>query len=305
MIPQPDSVVIRLMGGLGNQMFQYALGCRLESETGRPVRFDLQSGFQKDVYMRRPALELFHTRVQSAEENAIPLGMNWPKPWSKLMQIAWSMVPKGRRRVVYERRPFRFDETILSRRRTPSYYFGYWQNPEYFCSVGDRLRRDFSLCGPPRPAVSALLSEVSKCRAVSLHVRLYLDIGRDGKVIQMAREHHGACPADYYERALTHVGTGSETVCYVFSDRPDLARKTLKLPVRCRYVADVARFSDVEEMMLMSACHHHVISNSSFSWWGAWLGTNPEKKVVAPRKWVCGLSPDEVQVCPKDWIRIS
>jgi hypothetical protein len=72
----------------------------------------------------------------------------------------------------------------------------------------------------------------------------------------------------------------------------------------CRYVADLCQCSAAEEMLLMAGCQHHVISNSSFGWWGAWLGANPEKVVVAPKKWITNLPPDKVQVCPKDWVRI-
>lgn len=294
---------VRLMGGLGNQMFQYALGCRLEFESDRPVRFDLSSGFQNDVYMRRPALDVFNTRVRSAEKGGIPIGMDWPNPWHKLAKLAWSSLPGSVRRVVYERKPFRFDEAVVAPSKANRYFFGYWQSPEYFSPVHDRLRRDFSLRQPLGPVAAKLLAEMQKCRAISVHVRLYLDIGPDGKVIEMARQHHGACPPDYYTRAVNQIGTSSETVCYVFSDKPGLAKQVLNLPAPCRYVADVGQFSDAEEMILMSACQHHVISNSSFSWWGAWLGGNPKKTVVAPSRWVNGLPPGDVQVCPKEWIQ--
>lgn len=296
--------VVRLMGGLGNQMFQSAFGRRIAEESGRQVKFDLDSGFKNDIYGRRFAMGVFNADIVRAESNEIPAGMAWPSPWHRVAKAGWSVMPAAWRRVVYEKAPFQFDEVVVSRANGPAYYFGYWQHEGYFATIQDVLRREFTLRAPLRPPVIALMAEMAGCRSVSVHVRQYHDIGADGKVIREAREYHGACSVAYYQQAFERIRVQPGTVCFIFSDNLSWVKENLKLPVPCRYVADECPCSDVEELLLMASCQHHVISNSSFSWWGAWLGRNLDKIVVAPRIWMRGLAEDDVDICPEEWARM-
>jgi len=297
--------VIRLFGGLGNQMFQYSLGRRLADETGREVRFDVENGFRRDVYGRRFALESLKTEIVLAASRDIPVGMNWPNPWYRIASAAWSAMPGPWRRVIYERRPFHFDKTVASGAKGRAYYFGYWQNRGYFSSIEPLLRQEFTLRVPLRVQVLALMKEMRGCLAVSVHVRRNHGIGTDGRVMYEAREQFGTYEADYYQRAVELIRKESGTVCcYVFTDNPEWTKAHLRLPVPCRYVADQGRFSDQEEMLLMASCRHHVISNSTFSWWGAWLGDNPAKIVVAPQRWMTGVTAESIDIYPAEWHRI-
>lgn len=300
-----DMNVVRLMGGVGNQMFQYAFGRRLAAESGREVRFDTVNGFTRDPFGRKYALEAFNTGVVAATPALIPVGMSWGSPWHRLARYGWSALPARWRSVVYERLPFACDGALVTASAArPAYYFGYWQHEGYFAPIRDELRRRFELRAPLRPAVLALRGEMERENSISLHVRCYHDRGADGKVIAQSRDRHGACAWDYYHQAVARIGAGPQAVCYVFSDDPSYTRDHLKLPVPCRYVGDYGAFTDLEEMLLMSSCRHHVISNSSFSWWGAWLGRNPAKLVVAPKIWMRGQPEGAVDVCPRSWIRI-
>ena len=285
-------------------MFQYAFGRRIAEESGRQVKFDLDNGFKNDPYRRRFSLGGFNIEIVRAEPHEIPLGMSWPSPWHRVAKAGWSAMPAAWRKVVYEKTLFQFDSSVLADWKETAYYFGYWQHEEYFATIQDQLRREFTLrTSLPHPVI-ALQEAMAACRSVSVHVRQYHDFGADGKVIRKAREHHGACSMEYYQQAVERIGSPPGTVCFIFSDNLKWVKENLMLPAPCRYVAGECPCSDVEELLLMASCHHHVISNSSFSWWGAWLGRNPKKVVVAPRIWVRGLQEGAVAICPKTWIKV-
>ena len=285
-------------------MFQYALGRRIAEKTGVQVKFDLDNGFKNDPYRRRFALGAFNAEIVRAESQEIPLGMSWPSPWHRVAKAGWSAMPAAWRRVVYETALFQFDPTVVADTNSAAYYFGYWQNESYFLPIRDVLRREFTLRSPLSEPVTALMGEMAGCRAVSVHIRCLHGIGANGVLFKGAREHHGVCSLDYYQRAIEQIGDQAKTVCYIFSDNLEWVKANLRLAVSCRYVADICRCSDVEEMILMASCQHHIISNSSFSWWGAWLGGNPKKIVAAPRVWMRGLSEAAVDICPKAWIKL-
>jgi len=296
--------IVRLFGGLGNQMFQYAFGRRLAAESRQTAKFDVNNGFKNDPYRRRFSLGAFNAEIACAKPQDIPVGMAWPSPWHRAAKAGWSAMPTAWRKVVYEKNKFQFDSTVVAKAKTGSYYFGYWQHEGYFVGIQDELRWDFTLRNPlPKTAV-ALQEAMASCRSVSVHIRQYHDIGADGMVIRKSRELFGACSVEYYEKALERIGINSDTVCFIFSDNLQWVKENLKLPAPCRYVADECPCSDVEELILMASCHHHVISNGSFSWWGAWLGRNPKKVVVAPRIWVRVLAESAVDICPETWIKL-
>ena len=296
--------IVRLMGGLGNQMFQYAFGRRLGLESGNGVQFDTENGFLHDPYGRRFALDAFHTTVVHAEPRDIPLGMNWASPWHRMAKAGWGCMPRARRCVVYEAMPFRFDENVISTRTNSSYYVGYWQHEKWFSPIQEVLKKDFTLRVSPREDVVHLMKEMGQSRSISIHLRSYQDVGPRGNVIRQTKKYHEACTADYYERAVEKIGCTAGTVGYVFSDNSKWAKDVLRLPIPCHHVSDVCLCSDVEEMIMMSSCQHHIISNSTFSWWGAWLGRNSEKRVVAPQMWIRGIPEEVVDICPPHWVRL-
>jgi len=294
---------VRLMGGLGNQMFQYAFARRIAHASGEPVHLDTHHGFNRDDRGRRLALDAFNTTMIPASLDDVPAGMGWGSPWHRVARAAWSALPAAAQRVRYERQQFQYDAAAIAPAR-PSYYFGYWQHPAYFDVIADSLRRDFQLRSPLSGGARDLAQEMAGTPSISVHVRSYLDVGVDGRVISQAQAHHGTCSPDFYRQAIERLANGKDSVCYVFADNVEWAKTRLQLQVPCRYVADLVRCSDAEELTLMAACRHHVISNSTFSWWGAWLGSDADKVVIAPKTWIRSLAPDAVDICPKDWVRV-
>lgn len=290
------------MGGLGNQLFQYAFGQRLAAN-GIEVCYDLENGFRYDPYMRAYSLDPFDLEVCRSSLEDMPMGMSWRPPFHRIPKCFWSLYPESRRRVFYEKSPFRYDPAAVEVNGKHQYFSGYWQNPAYLNPVEQTLRKKLRLRNEST-AFRNLSEEMRQSPSVSIHVRQYNDIDRKGRVIARARLAHGVCGADYYARALEHITVKSGLTAYVFTDSIKWCKEHLFLKIPCQYIADIGTFSDAEEMMLMASCRHHVISNSSFSWWGAWLGDNPQKAVVAPLVWNKSYAGDQTDICPGSWIRL-
>jgi hypothetical protein len=185
-----------------------------------------------------------------------------------------------------------------------SYLNGYWQAAAYVKAVEAELREEFQLRSEMHVRNRACAAQIKELECpISVHVRIgdYALIehptGDGGK-----KRVSNVLPAQYYERALAKVRElFSNRTLVVFSDEPERARKLFKGSERYLFIEGNDELYAHEDMWLMSLCRHHVIANSSFSWWGAWLGQNPEKRVYAPRYW--GNTPDShfPELCPREW----
>ena len=116
---------------------------------------------------------------------------------------------------------------------------------------------------------------------------------------------HGTCDLGYYAQAVAHIANRvSQPVFFVFSDDHAWAREHLVLSHPVHYVDHNDTAHGYEDMRLMSLCRHHIIANSSFSWWGAWLNPRPDKIVVAPQRWFNDYDADTRDLCPEGWVRL-
>jgi hypothetical protein len=292
------------MGGLGNQMFQYAFGVQLARSSGRRVSYDTLNGFKHDIFCRSLALGNMETKISQASESEIPIGMGWRSPWHRIAKIMWSMAPTSCQRVTYERNQFQDDSEVLFSKESPQYYYGYWQNEHYSRSIRETLLRDFTPRNSLSAAVVELIEEIRATRSVCIHVRRYCDLTRSGKLITSARRHHGVCSVEYYALAIKHIGVTQDTVYYVSSDDIGWVKRNLVFPSVVRYIGQTAKITDFEAFHVMTSCDHYIISNSSFSWWAAWMGRNPDKVVIAPKNWVRESPRADLPLCPKEWMRI-
>ena len=116
---------------------------------------------------------------------------------------------------------------------------------------------------------------------------------------------HGTCSLEYYHNAVDIIAAKvSNPHFFIFSDDHEWARNNFKIDYPLTFVAHNNAGKNYEDMRLMSLCKHHIIANSSFSWWGAWLGSNPKKIVCAPRGWFKDKSLNTNDIIPSDWSRI-
>jgi hypothetical protein len=177
---------------------------------------------------------------------------------------------------------------------------GYWQSERYFSDIGDVIRQDFTLVAPMVPRRLEIRRRIRDCNAVSVHVRRG-DYASDPAISQS----HGTCPPEWYHQTMTRMAGAIENPTFVvFSDDPAWARANLP-PSRPMIFVDPGRDGrDAEDIRLMSDCRHHIIANSTFSWWGAWLNPRPDKKVIAPARWFNRAQHDTRDLIPPGWERV-
>ncbi|MDS7594771.1 alpha-1,2-fucosyltransferase [Agrobacterium tumefaciens] len=289
-----SSVVVPLIGGLGNQMFQYAAARAVALRTGSAVRLEL-SWFGTDPD-RQYALEPFAIDAMTmvSEKQAAP-------KYDLLSRIV-RRLPIARRQnglPVFKETSFRYDSGI-EELRSPVFLDGYFQSEKYFSNYRDQIAADFKLRNAPLPPTAAILEQIGNCDAICLHIRR-----GDYVTNKAANAHHGTCSLEYYKLGLEHVIEGlARPHCFVFSDDPEWARGNFVPKIPVTFVDIHATNQAHEDLRLMAACQRYVIANSSLSWWGAWLGSHSNKKVVAPAQWFQKRDMDTSDLVPSSWIRV-
>jgi hypothetical protein len=293
-------VVTRLIGGLGNQMFQYATGRALALRREADLRLDV-TGFAAIGIRARRRYELdsfsIHGRVASDEDIARfgragrPLFgrvLRWLRPGKA--DDTWP---------IYREPHFQFDP-VVPELPAPIYLDGYWQTERYFSDIARVLRQEFTAREPPDRENEALAAAIDAANAVSLHVRRgdYVDD-------PTTHRYHGVCSPDYYQRAVDHIcGRAGVPHLFVFSDDQQWTRANLRFVVPTTFVGANSPDCGYRDMLMMARCRHHIIANSSFSWWGAWLNPSPDKIVVAPQQWFGASSNDTRDLIPPGWVRL-
>ena len=293
-------VIVKLLGGLGNQMFQYAAGRRLAHVLGTELKLDI-SGYQNQgpLTQRRYNLEVFNIqqKIASADEIRSLKGPESILPPAIIVErlTKLRLIPSYIHRI----RQTRFDPAILS---LPDnvYLNGIWQSEKYFIDIAEIIRKEFTLKNPP-PAKNKELSDlITATESISIHVRR-TDYVHNRKTQAM----HGHCDIDYYRACVDQlIKKVKKPHFFIFSDDPQWTSENLKLEYPTTLVTHNQEDQCHEDLTLMSQCKHHIIANSSFSWWGAWLNPGPGKTIFAPRRWFKNLSYDSNDIIPEKWIRI-
>lgn len=274
------SIIVKLFGGLGNQMFQYAAGRALACRTGKPLKLDISS-YRWDT-LREYRLGSFKIREDFATLEEIERWMAGSRPDSlNVYQRILRKLRPWHRQMVIRERSFSFDPAFMKIRGSCYLQEGYWQSEKYFKDYEEQIRKDFTFRDEPDETNRRVLEEIRSSNAVSLHIRRG-DYVRNPKT----RSVHGVLGLDYYRKAI---GVMAKRVVrpkfFVFSDEIEWAKENLETGHPVTFVDHNREGKDVEDLRLMKHCRHHIIANSSFSWWGAWLNDDPEKLVIAPRNW--------------------
>lgn len=268
-------LMLQMTGGMGNQMFVYALYKALQ-HAGKQVCIEDFTHYG-DIGRTDNRLEevfpLSYVKAEKKEYNR--LTDSSLLPWSRVRRKVL-----GRRgRVYQEKDAIIFEKEIFD--REDAYCIGYWQSFRYFASVEKQLRKDF-LFDLTRlsPKAQAYREQIESTCSVSVHIRRgdYLNE-------KFAAIYGGLCTESYYKSATDYFRDFLDCRFFLFTDDTAWGR---------RYAEEagmtLVNCGDTDgayaDMALMSLCRHHIIANSSFSWWGAWLNENPQKKVVAPKQWL-------------------
>ncbi len=284
-------------GGLGNQLFQYALARSLAIKSGAELVLDTwetQRGRSRPVVLDKFNIQ---ARFATAMESALCRFVDSPRT-RRIAQLFHKSAP-GLIPDVVRRRKHGFDPSVFEIRKT-TFLEGWFQSELYFRENGDLIRRELQLRQPPSDENRKCLQQIASSAAVSVHVRRgdYVSDPHINKVI-------GICGLDYYRAAIELVrGRVASPTFFVFSDDPQWTRENLDVPEPRVFISHNCNVADWEDIRLMSACRHFVIANSTFSWWGAWLGAAADKIVVAPKVWFADPGISTKDIVPESWIRL-
>ena len=259
-------ICIRMMGGLGNQMYQYALGRKLSMLVSAP--FEMEMAWFKYSGKRQYALDKF--RITGARENWL-MGDAWK-------QFLAEKFPNGQMKDKEQG----FDPDVFEMAKSVQnlYLRGYWQSYRYFEDIRAHLLEEFTLQAPITPHSERWKEDIARHeQSVFLHIRRGDYVDEVGKTVYVE------LPPSYYEEGVRRLAESFEGLtAYVFSNDLPWAKRHLQLSVPTKFVEGNDEEHGYEDLALMRACKHHIIANSTFSWWGAWLS---EKGgwTFAPGKW--------------------
>ncbi len=279
-------VIVKIKGGLGNQLFQYALGRAVALHHKLPLKLDLT--IFKTYKLHRYLLDQFAIQADIATENEIIK----LKGGNNVFSSALRKAGLAKRKFYFrEKRSSYFDASVF--KNNVVYLDGYWQNELYFSNIRELLLPELTSISSMSDVGCAYLECIKNSNSVSLHVRRgnYLNT-----------KNINVLDVDYYMKAAEYIRKNLEKpTFYVFSDDLEWCKNSLGFLDDCIYLDRTK--TEIDDLKLMSFCRHNIIANSSFSWWGAWLNQNPKKTVIAPKGWLLN-DPDSSNVILSDWVKL-
>jgi hypothetical protein len=294
-------IITRLAGGMGNQMFEYALGRALSLKYGVPLLLDVEwlldrtpRPARQHFVFRDYDLHIFNIEARLARRDEIPFRHRLH--FRGTLKLA---LDRYRRRIGFpglEKSFTAFDPSVLEL-GPDAYLEGYWQSPKYFAGYEDVIRKDFTLVNGLSERGAALQREIASTGAVCVNVR------RGDFVVN---PFHGLMGTEYFDQGIEHLrrATDAEKI-YVFSDDVQWCEENLRFPLPTTFVGHEYKGEKFGEYLaLMTACRHFVIPNSSFGFWAAWLSPHEEKTVIAPKQWFSDPSIDTRDLIPESWARM-
>lgn len=283
--------IVKIDGGLGNQLFQYALGKNLASLNNTELKLDISS------FKNNPARHYCLNYLNIKENFASSVEIDSFKK-TGLKKLIDKLKSYKFQSIIAEKSSC-FDSDILKLKNN-KYLIGYWQSEKYFKPIENTIRKEFKLKDINENRLNPTLSHIYNTDSASLHVR------RTDYLTDKHQKIYEQISLDYYQEAINKIaGIYNKLNFFIFSDDIEWVKDNLKVPfnIPMHFVSGIG-FTDPEELFLMSQCKHNIIANSSFSWWGAWLNENPNKIVIAPKKWFADTSKNNSDLIPPTWIKL-
>ena len=283
-------IISRLEGGLGNQLFEYAIGRHLSIKNKTGLVLDT-SNYLIDKSNRHYELCRYNIKVKTAN---IVSGI--------FVRLGKYIIPEITKNIrlpikyIKERNNY-FDKEIFSEQRN-IILDGYWQSEEYFKDIRDTILDDLTLLSDPDKENKKMLKRINNSNSVCLHVR------RDDYISNpLLQKFHGNLTPEYYNEAINSICDRiNDPEFYIFSDEPEWCKRNIFTSRPHTYVDINGPDKAPEDLRLMSACNHFIIANSSFSWWAAWLAEKAGTIIIAPKRWY--REKDEGDIVPKRWLRM-
>lgn len=292
---------VAIYGGLGNQMFQYASALGVARHHNASLFLDL-SWFEvseklSNTTPRSFALEVFNIDYEESSflfsEKSISFFGRCKRRISRIFPAI------SREKIIYSEKQFSFDRDVFEA-CPPFLLNGYWQSEKYFSGVYENILQLFGTPNNLSTKTSLMMDRIAGKDAICVHIRR-----GDYVTNPVAAETHGLCGVEYYLEGIQTIAQNlSHPHCFIFSDDIQWARANLLTNIPMTFVDFNSQTEAHQDLWLMAACKHFVIANSSLSWWGAYLGRYPGKKVIAPKHWFRDKSLNTEDLYLADWIRI-
>ena len=291
-------IIVRLSGGMGNQMFQYAVARAIAINNNTTVGLNIYDLLDRtprsNFTFRNYDLDVFNIQAEIVPQSHIPL------QYRSIKAGRVSVYLNKMRRYIFggkgKERGFQYNPSITSIGNS-AYIDGYWQSYKYFESIADTIRKDFTLKDSLPEHIQLLERTIHNQNAICVHIRRGDYVGNS---------FHEVVFKEYYDQAIVVLQekTSIEHI-YVFSDDIAWCRDNIVFPYAVTFVGDeYAGEKASGHLALMRACSHFIIPNSSFSWWAAWLSERKDKVVIAPKKWFTRGTIDTTDLIPDTWIRL-
>ncbi len=291
-------IITKLQGGLGNQLFQYAIGRRLAIDQKTELKIDIDFyDIQANVTKRDFKLKAFQINADFATkaDKIAVLGLSVFQPIKRRL---WKMGFDIFRWNYIRESSYGYHSEVLNHTES-AHLDGYWQCPLYFESIRSVLLNEITI-------ENKFLTEPFQTKSKEINIKNSVAIHvRRGDYVSnpIVNQQFGVCSVEFYNTAIQYIlEKVDKPEFYVFSD--DITWCKQNIDSQITPVNFVTGFSDYEDLILMSKCKHQIVSNSTFGWWGAWLNQNPTKIVIAPAVWYVDPTLDTTQLIPSEWIRL-
>jgi len=289
-------IISKISGGLGNQMFQYAIGRSLSIYN--KVDFKMDISFYNTDKKRKYTLDKFNIVEKFATEKEIKHFKRYEEKSGRRNLL--HNIFFANRKKYYKEKMQGFSKEVFDL-KPPIYIDGVFINEKYLKDVEHIIRRDLTLKNPLSAYYSELVKRINNTNAVALMIRR-----GDFVTEKKTNSFHGLCSLDYYYEAIKQVCKFEKNpTFFISSDDIEWAKENLKIdhPV---YFIDAPIPIDYENLIVMSKCRHFIIANSTYSWWIAWLSDNEDKKVYSPSRWINKPGADaKSDFLPESWITIN
>lgn len=286
------------MGGVGNQMFQYALGRTLSEKYNQPLKFDLSyfhRDFEKIGLPRRTMdLDIFNFNISIASQKEIDFFLKNPASLTERVKRKLSTTFNPRR-YIHEHQ-FNFIPEILEQSGNV-YLEGYWQSEKYFKGIAELLRQEFELNLMATEETNYLLKEIQDSESICINIRRqeFVSLSLPNYFVGL----------EYYNRAIKLIKEKVDRpYFYIFSDDLKWVRESFVIENSTIVGEKFYGLKYGTYLKLMSSCKHFIIPNSSFAWWASWLGNYPSKNVIAPDAWFRDSTIDTTDLIPSNWLRV-
>ena len=316
-------VVIKIMQGLGNQMFQYAAGRALSLHLNEPLKVNIDN-YTEDSVRQYELSKYFNIDVETVTKEdmsnfdlAHPVRKIWNRlsPFKRIRSLPYEetnvavkilykicyLFRKPHLQKVYEEKQYHFDEDLFSTRSTV-FLKGYWQSYKYFDKYKEQIKKEFIIKQHLVTHLSDTAQEMHNCNSIALHIRC------TDKILPTHLKLHGEVNRFFYKKAIDSIESrfpGGNVCLYIFTDDVDVAKQYIPRDYPVVWVSGNLTKTTIEDFYLMQQTRGIVTSNSTFSWWAAYLNVHVNPVVVVPAKWYATSRYNAKDVYCPEWIKIS